>query len=121
MAGEIEEFIAECGCNPIAPEGQGDACGTCAPKLALSVEEEAVLTQMRALKDQVRPIADRMRRIHEDLAGSAQGDGKVAGLQSEWSELSGRLDILRTQWRDWEVKLDEAIHQKLVMLGHREA
>lgn len=119
MVNATDEVIAECGCNPVAPAAEGDVCGTCSPKLALSFEEEAVLGQMRALKDQVRPIADRMKQIREDLARSVDGDR--AGLQSEWGELSGQLDSLRGQWKDWEVKLDEAIHRKLVMLGHREA
>ncbi len=119
MVNTTEEFIADCGCNPVPPTGDGDVCGTCAPKLALSVEEEAVLTQMRALKERVRPIADRMKQIREDLAGSVEGDRTV--LQSEWGELSGQLDALRGQWKEWEFKLDEAIHRKLVMLGHREA
>lgn len=119
MVNAIEEFIEECGCVPAPPAAEGEACGTCAPKLALTAEEEAVLAQMRTLKEQVRPIADRMKQIQEDLAGSSQGAEE--GLQTEWSELSGRLDALRVQWREWELKLDEAIHQKLVMLGHREA
>jgi hypothetical protein len=119
MVNATEEIVAECGCNPFAPTSEGDVCGTCSPKLALSVEEEAVLGQMRALKERVRPIADRMKQLREDLAGSVDGDR--TGLQSEWGELSGQLDVLRSQWKEWEFKLDEAIHRKLVMLGHREA
>lgn len=119
MVNATDEVIAECGCNPVAPEAEGNVCGTCAPKLALSVEEEAVLGQMRVLKDQVRPITGKMKQIEDDLAGSVTGDR--TGLEAQWGELAKQLSVLRVEWKDWERKLDEAIHKKLVMLGHREA
>jgi hypothetical protein len=113
MTQPSEEVMEACGCTPFAPEvSDGDVCGTCAPNLALSFEEEAILGKMRAFKEQVRPITGRLKELQGGL-------GETAGSSAEWIELSARLEALRTEWKDWEFKLDEAIENKLITLGHR--
>lgn len=91
----MNEFIEAELCNPTAEDGT--KCN-CRPKMVLSCQEEDILGRMRKIKTEVRSII-------------------------EFTESSGhaptRLEELRTQWADLETRLDTAIDNKLIMLGHR--
>jgi DNA repair exonuclease SbcCD ATPase subunit len=119
MADHVETSEAPCCCGPAHGFSDDEACAPCPPKMALTHEEEAILTRMRAIKERVRPIADRMNELHRAVKDSPEG---VSGFSngSEWNELSDNLEELRSEWKNWEQKLDEAIEQKLIALGHRE-
>lgn len=119
MTDQLENVMEGCDCEPYPPDVQEIGCEGCAPKMYVTCDEEAVLAKMRELKDQVRPISHRIREI-ERLGGGTANTGSTE-FQAEWSELSGQLENLRNQWRDWEKRLDEAIERKLILLGHREA
>jgi len=108
MDERIETFAGVCGC---AASGEGIGCEPCPPKMLLTPEEEEILARMRQLKEQVRPIAAKLHEIRREFGTEADGG---------WTELSGRLDSLRNEWKQWEEKLDDAIEQKLIALGHRE-
>jgi hypothetical protein len=82
--------------------------------MVLSCEEEAILGRMRHIKEQVRPIADRLQELHGNMSASPSEHG------SEWGQLSMQLEDLRGQWREWTDRLDAAIERKLIALGHRE-
>ena len=43
------------------------SCSSCAPKMALTPEEEAILSQMRAIKFEARPIATRLKNVEQSL------------------------------------------------------
>ena len=106
------------GCSPsISSEGD-TTCSTCAPKLALSYEEEAILGRMRDLKAEVRIISGAVKELDTRLF-SAKGY-----LYDVWSkereDLVLELEGLRETWREWTQKLDYATEQKLIRLGHRE-
>ncbi len=87
--------------------------------MALTFEEEAILSRMRALKDEVRPIAARLKSLEAEIV-LAEGYSRSI-LRNEWNQLSEELEEHRESWRSWERRLDEAIEKKLILLGHREA
>lgn len=91
-------------------------CASCAPKLALTPEEEAILSRMRAIKVEARPIAQRLKYIEQSLSSPV---GSNSPDDPEWVLLSTELTRLRAIWRDWEAKLEDAIERKLILLGHR--
>ncbi len=109
--------------DEMVPRGPGDeaaeACVVCAPKMVLSNEEEAILRTMREIKVQARPVSERLKAIQGQLAAPVDSPDNRDNW-SEWEELSGRLDTLRSEWKQWEERLDQAIEQKLIALGHRE-
>lgn len=118
MSEHIETPI-ECGCDPFTSAEEVGTCGPCRPNQALTCEEEAILTRMREIKDQVRSISSRMKQLQtindvEPSGRSGQQD------DSEWRELFSQLDELRGRWSQWQRRLDEAIERKLILLGHRE-
>ncbi len=115
MAGENEEGLV-CGCDRIPLMSEGENCG-CSPNVAFTCEEEAILGKMREVKSQVRSLSDRMKELRETFSAGSAGS---AESESEWAQLSGQLEELRSQWKGWETKLDDAIERKLIMLGHRE-
>lgn len=118
MTNPAEYLVEQCDCEPLPSEAQAVGCEGCAPKMYVTCDEEAALAKMRALKEQMRHVSDRLRHI-ERIQEGAPGAGS-SELSTEWAELSGRLDYLRAEWKNWELRLDEAIEQKLILLGHRE-
>ncbi len=96
-----------CGCYPfpIPPGGRGRT--GCSPNEVLTCEEESILAHMRGIKGEVRPIANKLRDIDQQIGQT-------------WTELYGQLASLRSQWEAWKKKLDDAIEKKLIYLGHRE-
>lgn len=114
MENPTEKMGAQCGCDPFPTPLSGGGCEGCSPNLVLTCEEESILANMREIKGQVRSIEDRLHEIHEHISTAPEGH------LSEWNELSGQLQSLRDQWKDWTMKLDAAIDRKMVLLGHRE-
>jgi hypothetical protein len=99
-----------CGCNPFPTPHGGGGCAACSPNEVLTCEEESILARMRGIKEEVRPIANKLKEIHQQV-----------GQTSEWAELYGQMEALRSQWAAWEKKLEDAIEKKLIYLGHRES
>ncbi len=84
----------------------------CRPKMYLTREEESILSELREIKQEVRLIMDKLKTVAAETT-AAQGS-------AELSDLSGRLETLRHAWNGWETRLDQAIEDKLIMLGHRQ-
>jgi hypothetical protein len=119
MAGLSDTTAQSCGCNPFpAPEG-GDACQACSPNMAITCEEVSILGRMREIKGQVRDIAARLKEVQQALGSSPSQDDSYQPTQ-EWERLTCELDGLRSQWKEWEQRLQDAIEAKLIALGHRE-
>jgi hypothetical protein len=118
MVSPDEPIMGECICEPYSPESRAVGCEGCAPTMYVSCDEEEILAEMRCIKEQVRPISSRLKEI-ESLSDSRTAAGQLAP-SNEWTELKRQLDNLRSQWRNWEERLDRAIERKLIMLGHRE-
>jgi len=114
-----ENLGIECGCSPFPAPTEGGMCAQCQPNNALTCEEESILAKMRDIKHEVRGITERLNAIQAYEAATLRG--VVASKdQSEWNSLFGRLEDLRTQWKDWQLRLEDAIERKLIFLGHRE-
>jgi hypothetical protein len=111
----IPATVFQCGPGDDAAE----ACVACAPKMVLTHEEEAILKTMREIKAQARPVSDKLKEIQGRLASAGEATDNRQPRE-EFEELSGRLEEMRTQWKQWEKRLDEAIENKLIMLGHRQ-
>ena len=119
MTHYLEDKEIQTGCDPFRAAAGGDPCAPCQPHMALTFEEEAILAEMRRIKDMVRPITERLNeiRLHEVTVGAA---GAAAGTDDEWKNLAAQLEHLRAQWKEWQKRLEDAIEQKLIRLGHRE-
>ncbi len=85
-------------CDPLV-------CESCEPKLALSLEEESILKEMRKVKDEARLVSDEL-----DLSDSH--DGKDS------RELINKLHELKESWLSLKERLDGANKRKLINLGH---
>jgi len=79
--------------------------------MVLTHEEEFILGRMRAVKVQLRSMAERLKELQDLKRQSPQA-------QAEWKDLSTRLEGLCAQWKKWQKKLEEAVEQKLIVLGH---
>jgi len=109
-----------CGCLPVGQDNNtASSCSVCAPKLALTPEEEAILGRMRAIKQQARPIAERLKAL-EQAAQDVSAQGASSKGDNEWAALNEELNRLRQDWKEWEHRLDKAIETKLILLGHRQ-
>ncbi|MFH1116322.1 MAG: hypothetical protein V1792_20610 [Pseudomonadota bacterium] len=117
MVNQMENVFEGCGCEPYPAEAQGVGCQGCSPNMYLTCDEETILAKMRDLKDRVRPISLRMKEVERSSLLGGSGELEYG---EEWSGLSEQLESFRTQWGEWEKRLDEAIERKLILLGHRE-
>ncbi len=106
------------GCQGLDLSDLGASCTSCAPKLALSYEEEAILGRMRSLKNEVRPLAARLKYLEAEI--SRENGYRLSILRRESTDLTQQLEDLRESWRQWSVRLDDATERKLILLGHRE-
>jgi hypothetical protein len=100
-----------CGTDDQAAQTAETGCEVCPPKMVLTHEEEAILATMRQIKDQVRPISERMNQLRNMIDSPETVPDSED--QDEWRILSNRLEQLRTEWKAWEYKLEEAIDPKL--------
>lgn len=105
-------------CQPDPVGGFEASCSTCAPKLALSYEEEAILSRMRALKREVRPIVERLKSLDSQIFATDGYSERI--LKAERNELIRQVDDLRESWRQWAARLEDANERKWILLGHRE-
>lgn len=93
-------------------------CDTCPQKDVLTAEEESILKEMRSIKDELRPMNRRLSQLEEKIKAPALG-ATSDERNEEWAKLEGRVSELREEWTKWSEKLDQAIEQKLICLGHR--
>lgn len=96
-----------CGCPPGQPEA-------CAPKLALSREEEEVLRRMRALREEFRRLIPERRAGPEFRALKGQLDRAPA----DRAELEEHMEQLRRRFRACQAELARANREKMRRLGH---
>jgi hypothetical protein len=118
---EVTSHPAEgCSCVPFPGSGQEEGvCKPCSPNMTVTCEELNILSRMREIKHEARSIDQKMKDIRKHMAKPIE-PAAPAEPTPEWTDLSLQLEGLRANWKDWEHKLQEAIEQKLVLLGHRE-
>ena len=108
----------------------GDACTRFQDYL--TKEEEEVLRMMRDLRGQAVRLKGKIKDIEKSVrTDNADRPAHVLseeekerllaekGLFDEWRDCTDRLEELRSAWKEWQVKKEEAHHRKMVMLGHR--
>ena len=95
------------------------ACGTCPSNEAITEQESWILKEMRSIKEQMRPVAQSLSEIEERIKRPDLRETDEE-RNAEWAKLEGQMADLRQEWQKWQERLDEAIEQKLICLGHRE-
>lgn len=106
------------GGSPHGNPFDSSACSSCAPKMALTYEEEAILGRMRSVKSEARPIASQLKDIESRIPFE---NGHILNiLENEHLHLSQQLSELRESFREWSRRLEDATERKLIYLGHRE-
>lgn len=114
MTESMEKDVVEA-CDPFVKLPESDPRCGCGFKQVVTAEEESILAKMRELKEQVRPITQKLSDLQAHM-----GQSSVAESAPEFPALSAQLEGLRLQWKEWEKKLEDATERKLIMLGHRE-
>lgn len=108
----------DCGCVPTNITVAGAPCCDCQPLMALSYEEEAILERLRAIKVEARPLARELKNIERRRFDGQTSD--PVSIERELIRLTNELDDLRSSWKEWEKRLEDAIERKWILLGHRE-
>jgi hypothetical protein len=103
----------------ITPAQADPACKTCPSNETVTEQESWILKEMRGLKDQMRPVAQRLFEL-EDRIKKPTLQETDDQRNAEWAKLEGQMADLRKEWQKWQERLDEAIEQKLICLGHIE-
>jgi hypothetical protein len=90
----------------------------------LTRDEEAILAQMRTVKEKVTEVKKRLKEL-EDRNGfkPASGDaveGAATEEQTQWLEQKQNLDSLRQEWRELDEKRQEAAAFRMKILGHED-
>ncbi len=118
MTSPVIDTNSACGCTSENGGFASSPCCDCKTKMALTYEEEAILAKLRGIKTAVRPLMETLKSIEPRRFDRDGSD--AASVEGEWIRLSKELDELRTAWNEWEKRLEAAIEQKLILLGHRE-
>ncbi len=84
----------------------------CTGKLEVpSKEEQVILAAMKAAKERVREIKQRLETLKE--GGPGAHDAEVGRLE-------GELERLRAEWERLEAERDKAARERMILLGHAE-
>ncbi len=112
---ELTEKDVVQACDPFVTLPESDPRCGCGLAQVLTAEEESILAKMREIKEQVRPISQKLSDLQAHMS-------QASAIESmpEFPTLSAQLEELRLKWKDWEKKLEDATERKLIMLGHRE-
>jgi len=86
-----------------------DAGRTCPGQLEIPTpREQKALAAMRAIKEQVKPLKERMT----SLEAAGQGSFGEAG------EIKNELARLKEDWDRWEAERKAAAKERMIILGH---
>jgi hypothetical protein len=86
-------------------------CNTSCKPVEIPTEDERVaLDALRNLKNRVRELKKRLADL------SAGGEGALP----EKAALEMELDGLKSEWKAWEIKRDQAARERMIRLGHME-
>jgi hypothetical protein len=75
---------------------------SCSPRIYISNEEAALLSEMRRLRERSKELKERMQ--------GAEGD--------DFSRLESEIEELRAQWKGLAAQREKAFVRKMIMLGH---
>lgn len=92
--------------------GRTTACQNMCGNIQVPTEEELVaLNAMRAIKERVRTLKQRIVAIHKSGHGE-RGE--------ELLEVEKEMARLREEWGEWEEKRRKAAKKRMILLGHEE-
>ncbi|MFC1532608.1 hypothetical protein ACFL7M_04485 [Thermodesulfobacteriota bacterium] len=84
----------------------------CQPIEVPTKDELAALNAMRLIKDRVRDLKKMLSKV-----SSSENSGDV----SEIRDLEKEMTRLKTEWKEWEKKKEDAAKERMILLGHEEA
>lgn len=87
---------------PVVQNDLDEGEPSCSPRIYVSNEEAALLTQMRRLREKSGELKAQMRDA---------GPEQRVRLESD-------IDRMRAQWRDLAAEREKAFVRKMIMLGH---
>jgi len=73
--------------------------------------EQKALAAMRAVKEQVKPLKDRLASLQD--SGQDKESGEALRLKAE-------LSRLKQDWDFWETERKAAARERMIILGHEE-
>ena len=90
----------------------------------LTRDEEAILAQMRTVKEKVTEAKKRLEELEarngfKPVSGDA-ADGAATEEQTQWLQQKQNLDTLRQEWRQLDEKRQEAAAFRMKILGHED-
>ncbi|MFC1868288.1 hypothetical protein ACFL0H_09165 [Thermodesulfobacteriota bacterium] len=74
-------------------------------------DELKALNALKAIKERVREIKKRFSEMSSTLK---DGDTQVVG------ELEREMARLKMEWKEWEKRKEDAIRERMILLGHEE-
>ncbi len=88
-----------------------DPARTCPGQLEIPTpREQKALAAMRAIKEQVKPLKERLASL--EVSGQDEG-GEVIAVKTE-------LGRLKKDWDLWEAERKAAAKERMIILGHEE-
>jgi chromosome segregation ATPase len=88
-----------------------DAERTCPGQLEVPTpREQKALTAMREIKEQVKPLKERLNAIKHS---GGDTEGEALGIRTE-------LERLKQDWDSWEAERKAAAKERMIILGHEE-
>ncbi|UCF02179.1 MAG: hypothetical protein JSV14_00465 [Deltaproteobacteria bacterium] len=129
MSGDVEKD------DTISVTENGESCTTChqyfdkedecwGNYVPLTRNEEAILAQMRTVKERVTAVQRRLKELEgrngfKPVSGDAV-EGAATEEQTQWLEQKQNLDMLRQEWRELDEKRQEAAAFRMKILGHED-
>jgi chromosome segregation ATPase len=112
-------------CKPCEADTGGPRVENCTPfQDYLSAEEEESLQVLRRIKEDSRQIKDKIGELEKNLElksrnQSQSGDPKAQEeLQRELGNCYQELEKLKSSWKEWEDRREEANRRKKILLGY---
>jgi hypothetical protein len=89
-----------------------DHARTCPGQLEIPTpREQKALAAMRAIKEQVKPLKERLASLED--SGRDEGGGEAFRVKTE-------LARLKEDWDRWEAEQKAAAKERMIILGHEE-
>ena len=88
----------------------------------LTKDEEAVLADMRTVREKAQEIKARLKSLEGTATTeTSESQDGIRSMDSLRQALIAELDSLRERWKKLDTLRKDARHRKMVMLGHEES
>jgi TATA-binding protein-associated factor Taf7 len=120
MSNERNESCPPCKVDTGGPKGEN-----CTPfQDYLTAEEEESLQALRRIKEESRQIKDKIGELEKALQLKSRNQAQSSNpraqekLQRELGDCFQELEKLKSSWKEWEDRREEANRRKKVLLGY---